>query len=143
QAQRAIRRSPAQAQATHWRHPEHRAGRGHQLRLRHRLLQSLSEADRRQMWRLREKAQERARRGTGRERTAEGQGRTQGAEEGGEARQGTAEGESRTEGKIEGEGRAESPREVELEIGRPGQRRQGGRQISERKIPQRACRKVR
>jgi hypothetical protein len=55
QAERGIRRQAAQAQGVHPRHQGHRAGRGDQLRLRHRLLQSLSEADRLQMRGLREK----------------------------------------------------------------------------------------
>ena len=56
---------PRKRKVDHPRHQEHRAGRGDQLRLRHRLLQSLSEADRLQMRRLREEAQEEARRGAG------------------------------------------------------------------------------
>ncbi len=60
-AERGIRRQTAQAQGLHPRHQEHRAGRGDQLRLRHRLFQSLSEADRLQMRGLREEAQEAAR----------------------------------------------------------------------------------
>ena len=67
QAERRIRRQAAQAQGRHPRHQEHRAGRRDQLRLRHRLLQGLSEADRLQMRGLREEAQEEARRGAGRD----------------------------------------------------------------------------
>ena len=65
QAERGIRRQSAQAQGGDPRHQEHRAGRRDQLRLRHRLLQGVSEADRLQMRRLREEAQEEARRGDG------------------------------------------------------------------------------
>jgi len=57
----------AQAQGGDPRHQEHRTRRRDQLRLRHRLLQGLSEADRLQMRGLRKEAQEEARRGEGRE----------------------------------------------------------------------------
>jgi len=49
-------RQAAQAQGHHPRHQGHRAGRGDQLRLRHRLLQGLPEANRLQMRRLREES---------------------------------------------------------------------------------------
>ncbi len=89
----------AQAQGHHPRHQEHRAGRRDQLRLRHRLLQGLPEADRLQMRRLREEAQEAARRGAGGEGSAEGQGRTEGAEEGRKAREGQGGGQGEVERK--------------------------------------------
>src|SRR6185312_13563151 len=82
QAERGIRRQAAQAQGSDPRHQEHRARRGDQLRLRHRLLQGLPEADRLQMRGLRKEAQEEARRSAGGKAAAESQGREEGAEKG-------------------------------------------------------------
>src|SRR6202035_2730524 len=90
-------------------HQEHRARRRDQLRLWHRLLQGLPEADRLQMRRLREKAQEAARRGAGGKTAPEGEGGAEGFQE------------SREAG---GEGREEAERQDE--------RRGGERQPVER-----------
>ena len=141
---------PAQAQGLHPRHQEHRAGRGDQLRLRHRLFQSLSEADRLQMRGLREEAQEAARRGAGGEGPPEGQGRAQGAEEGGEAGQGKGEAKAKLKEKAE----RKAKKTLKLNGGSPRQIAQGKslngqslevaqvpqRQTSERQQPRQGCR---
>src|SRR5215510_7276616 len=96
-AERGIRRPPARAQGLYPRHQEHRARRRDQLRLRHGLFQSLSEADRLQMRILREEAQEDPSRGEGGKGAAEGKGRAQSAEEGRETRQSEREGERKSQ----------------------------------------------
>src|SRR5258705_13258411 len=117
-AERGVRRPSSQAKGFYPRDQEHRAGRGDQLRLRYRLLQGLSEADRLQMRGLRKEAQEEARRGAGRTAAPESQGGEEVLEE------------SREAG---GKGRGTAWAE----------RRQAERREAERQAPERAGRKIR
>src|ERR1700737_4241704 len=118
QAECGIRRQRAQAQGRDPRDQEHRARRRDQLRLRHRLLQGISEADRLQMRRLREETQEEARRGEGRKTAPESQGGEESSEE-----------SQKTGGEGRGKAGAKAERQVE--------RRKG-----ERQTPERARRKI-
>src|SRR4029079_19797632 len=106
-----IRRQTAQAQGLHPRHQEDRAGRGDQLRLRHRLLQSLSEANRLQMRGLREEAQEKARRGAGGKAPPQGQGGAKGVERDREAQGEGGEGQRKSQGQTERPAQAQRSRE--------------------------------
>src|ERR1035437_4369953 len=129
QAERGIRRQAAQAQGRDPRDQEHRARRRDQLRLRYRLLQGLSEADRLQMRRLRKEAQEEARRGEGRKTAPESQSREEGFEKSRE-----------TGGEGQGKARSKAEANVEAKVEAKAERQVGARQWQ---APERARRKIR